>query len=128
MTTGVPFSQLRKKSPKERNFRIVKVGLGLPREELNQRIELRVDQMMAEGLLEEARALLPFRHLNALNTVGYKELFDHFDGKITLPQAITNIKTNTRRFAKRQMTWFRKDNEIQWFNPSEVGKIVKVAK
>jgi len=125
LTTGLSYSSLRKNKPKRRKFRILKIGLHRDREELNNRINSRVDQMMEEGLLEEVRNLMPFRNLNALNTVGYKELFDHFEGKYTLEQAIEKIKTNTRRFAKRQMTWFRKDNEIQWFHPDEFEKIVQ---
>ena len=124
--TGVPYSSLRLNKPKPRSFRILKLGLELPREILNQRINSRVDIMMGEGLIEEARRLYPFRHLNALNTVGYKELFDHFDGLISLDDAIEKIKTNTRRYAKRQMTWFRKDTDIQWFDPDNIEQMVEV--
>jgi tRNA dimethylallyltransferase len=125
LTTGVTYSELRKNRRTPRNFRIIKVGLQRDREDLNQRINQRVEAMMQEGLLEEAKALAPYRNLNALNTVGYKELFDHLEGKYSLEQAVEKIKTNTRRFAKRQMTWFRKDKEIKWFHPDEFEKIVK---
>jgi tRNA dimethylallyltransferase len=114
---GVPFSSFRKSKPIPRNFRTLKIGLDLPRAELHNRINKRVDQMIADGLLDEARHFYPHRHLNALNTVGYKELFDHFDGKITLEAAIEKIKTNTRRYARRQLTWFRKDKDFIWCNP-----------
>jgi tRNA dimethylallyltransferase len=97
----------------------VKIGLNTNRGQLYDRINKRVDQMIAMGLEDEAKNLMPYRHLNALNTVGYSELFDYFDGKITRNEAIEKIKQNTRRFAKRQLTWFRKDLEINWFEPSE---------
>ena len=114
LTTGRPFSQIRKSEIKERPFEIVKIGLTCPREELYNRINLRVDEMVRNGLEDEARGLLPYRHLNALNTVGYKEFFDYFDGKITLEQAIADIKTHTRRYAKRQITWLQRYSDIQW--------------
>jgi tRNA dimethylallyltransferase len=126
LATGLPYSSLRKNKPKERKFRVLRIGLYRDRDELNHRINSRVDQMMAEGLLEEAKELFPFRNLNALNTVGYKELFDHFDGKYTLEQAVEKIKTHTRRFAKRQMTWFRKEPEINWFHPDELEEILRL--
>ena len=125
ITTGLPYSSLRTNKPKKRSFRIIKLGLELPREVLNQRISTSVDTMMHEGLVEEARDLYSFRYLNALNTVGYKELFDHFNGLITLNQTVEKIKTNTRRYAKRQMTWFRRDHDITWFNPDDVEKMVE---
>jgi tRNA dimethylallyltransferase len=123
--TGIPYSSLRKNKPKHRNFRIIKIGLQRDRDELNKRINDRVDDMMTGGLMNEVKGLFPFRSLNALNTVGYKELFDHLDGKFTVDQAVEKIKTNTRRFAKRQMTWFRKDQEIRWFHPDEVREIIE---
>ncbi|MBR4803492.1 MAG: tRNA (adenosine(37)-N6)-dimethylallyltransferase MiaA [Bacteroidales bacterium] len=126
LTTGRPFSQIRKSDIKERPFDIVKIGLTCPREELYNRINLRVDQMVGNGLEDEARGLLPYRHLNALNTVGYKEFFDYFDGKITLAQAITDIKTHTRRYAKRQITWLQRYQDIQWFERENVEDILKV--
>jgi tRNA dimethylallyltransferase len=128
LTTGLTYSALRKNQSRPRNFRIIKVGLQRDRDDLNQRINRRVEIMMKEGLLEEVKALLPYRYFNALNTVGYKELFDYLDGKYSLDQAVEKIKTNTRRFAKRQMTWFRKDKEINWFHPDEFEKIIQMVK
>lgn len=113
-STGVPFSAYHKAVTISRPFKCIKIGIDYPRELLYQRINQRVDDMIAQGLVEEARSLLPYRHLNALNTVGYSELFDYFDGKTDLETAISLIKQNTRRFAKRQLTWFRKDKDIQW--------------
>jgi tRNA dimethylallyltransferase len=124
MTTGLTYSSLRKNKPKPRNFRIIKIGLQRDREELNRIINARVDRMMEEGLLDEVKGLCPFRHLNALKTVGYQELFSYLDGNFSLDQAIEKIKTNTRRFAKRQMTWFRKDKEIRWFHPDDLHGIL----
>ena len=109
--TGKPYSSQLHNQQKVRNFHIVKKYLNRPREELFDRINRRVDKMIADGLLEEARGLYPYRDLNALNTVGYRELFDHFDGKCTLEQAVTDIKTHTRRYAKRQITWFKREYE-----------------
>lgn len=106
---GKPYSDFLKNPHKKRDFNIIKYCLVRPREELFDRINLRVDLMMEQGLLEEARQLYPYRELNSLNTVGYKELFDFFDGKLSLEQAVTDIKTHTRRYAKRQMTWFKRD-------------------
>ena len=106
---GKPNSEFLKNPPKKRDFDILKYCLVRPREELFDRINRRVDLMMEQGLLEEARQLYPYRELNSLNTVGYKELFDFFDGKLSLEQAVTDIKTHTRRYAKRQMTWFKRD-------------------
>jgi tRNA dimethylallyltransferase len=114
-SSGKPFSSYRKSANAKRPFRIIKLGLNLQRETLYQRINNRVDDMVKLGLVEEANSLLPYRHFNALNTVGYSELFDYFDGKTDLPTAIDLIKQNTRRFAKRQITWFGKDDGILWF-------------
>ena len=122
-STGMPLSALRTNLPVARNFRIMKFGLELPREILYQRINARVDALMQAGLYEEALALYPLRNLNALNTVGYRELFDHFEGLTTLSFAIEKIKTNSRRYAKRQMTWFKKDDEYNWVSPEDVLKI-----
>jgi len=119
ISTGIPFSTYRTRSQKIRPFSCVKIGLNTSRDQLYDQINKRVDQMIAMGLEDEAKNLMPYRHLNALNTVGYSELFDYFDGKITRNEAIEKIKQNTRRFAKRQLTWFRKDLEINWFEPSE---------
>ena len=125
MVTGRPYSSFRKGHIAMRNFEIVKIGLEIPREELIRRINHRVDHMMQEGLLEEVISLLPFRAANALNTVGYTELFDYLDGKSSLEEAVEKIKINTRRYAKRQMTWFRKDKEIAWFDPMEEDSILE---
>ena len=117
--TGKTYTSFRTNTRKERPFNIVKIGLTRPREELYERINRRVDQMMEDGLLEEARAMYPLRHLNALNTVGYKELFCYFDGTWTLPEAIERIKGNTRRYCRKQLTWFKRDPEIRWFSPDD---------
>ena len=124
LTTGQPYSSLRKGGAKKRDFEIVKVGVDYPREELYDRINRRVDMMMAEGLEAEARAMLPHRHLNALQTVGFSELFDYFDGTISKEEAVELIKRNSRRYAKRQMTWFRRDKEIQWFTKPKVEEVI----
>ena len=119
LTTGKPYSELRTKTQKTRPFRIVKIGLDRPRAELYARIDERVKQMMAEGLLEEARAVYPQRALNSLQTVGYKELFAYMDGEYDLDRAIELIQQNSRHYAKRQMTWFRRDKEIHWLNAKD---------
>ena len=127
-TTGKPFSSYRKASTNKRTFEAIKIGLNLPREVLYERINQRVDIMVNLGLIEEVQSLLPYRHLNALNTVGYSELFDYFDGKTDLDTAINLIKQNTRRFAKRQLTWFRKDKEIKWMmndDPNIIENILR---
>lgn len=124
-TTGRPYSSFRTHTPKERPFRIIKIGLNRQREELYNRINQRVDQMMSEGLLEEARRVYPFRQLNSLNTVGYKELFNFLDGVWPLDLAIEKIKRNTRIYAKKQMTWFKRDPEITWFHPNDKEQILK---
>ena len=111
LQTGKPYSEQLQKKQVVRDFNIEKYYLNRPREVLFDRINRRVDKMMADGLLEEARGLYPYRDLNALNTVGYRELFDYFDGKCTLEQAVTDIKTHTRRYAKRQLTWFKREYE-----------------
>lgn len=116
---GKPFSSFRTSAVNKRPFSILKFGLDLPREVLYNRINTRVDIMLKEGLVEEVKSLLPYRHLNALNTVGYTELFDYFDGKTDLPTAIELIKQNTRRFAKRQITWFGRDKEIVWVDAKD---------
>ena len=117
--TGKPYSSFRTNTIKSRPFRIIKIGLTRDREELYDRINRRVDMMMEEGLLEEARRVYPFRTLNALNTVGYKELFNYFSGEWTLDLAIEKIKRNSRVYARKQMTWFKHDPEIHWFHPEE---------
>lgn len=123
--TGKPYSSFRTNSRKERPFRIIKVGLMRDREELCERINARVDQMMADGLLEEARKVYPFRHLNSLNTVGYKELFMYLSGEWSLDFAVEKIKRNSRVYARKQMTWFKRDPEIEWFHPDEEDKIIE---
>ncbi len=122
--TGRSILSFRKKEKTKRDFQIIKIGLELPKEELIRNINARVEKMMELGLLAEMKSLLPYRSLNALQTVGYAELFDHLDGKSTLAEAIERIKINTRQYAKRQKTWFRKDEEIKWFNPEKV-KVIK---
>lgn len=123
LTTGKKFSEQRLNNSKVRDFQIIKIGLNLPRPELFERIELRVDQMIDTGLVKEVESLLLYRHLNALNTVGYKEIFNSLDSEITLAQAIENIKTNTRRYAKRQLTWFNRTDEYVWFEPAQINEI-----
>ena len=125
LMTGKTYTSFRKREKRQRPFSIIKIGLNRPREELYDRINRRVDQMMADGLLEEARALYPKRHLNALNTVGYKELFDYIDGRWPLEEAVERIKGNTRRYARKQLTWFKKDESIRWFHPDETETIIK---
>ena len=117
--TGKPYSALRSHTAKERPFRIVKVGLDRPREDLYARIDERVKQMMAAGLLEEAKAVYPKRALNSLQTVGYKELFAYMDGQYDLERAVELIQQNSRHYAKRQLTWFRRDKEIHWLNAND---------
>ena len=124
LMTGQTYTSFRKNERKERPFRIVKIGLNRPREELYERINARVDQMMTDGLLEEARQLYPRRELNALNTVGYKEMFAYLDGTWTLDEAVERLKGNTRRYARKQLTWFKKDPDVAWFAPNETEKII----
>jgi tRNA dimethylallyltransferase len=112
--SGSTFSELRRNSIKPRQFHVQKIGIDMPRENLYERINARVLRMMSDGLLEEARALLDHRHLQALNTVGYKELFDYFDGNSSLDEAVHKIQQHTRNFAKRQLTWWRRDSDIEW--------------
>ena len=114
--SGQPYSSFLNKSKPKREFEIIKIGLTAERSKIYNRINERVDQMVASGLLEEVKSLLPFKNLNALNTVGYKELFSYLNGDVDLEFAISEIKKNTRRFAKRQLTWFRKDTDITWFD------------
>ena len=117
LSTGKSILEFHSQKKVERDFNIIKIGLELPRQELYQRINSRVDKMMEIGLVAEARSLEPYKQLNALQTVGYSELFDYFDGKVTLEQATEAIQINTRHYAKRQMTWFKKDPEIRWCPP-----------
>ena len=115
--TGKSILEFRKGRKAERDFNIIKIGLELPKEELHKNINNRVDKMIEEGLVEEVKSLLPYQHLNALQTVGYAEIFEYLQGKISLSKAIEEIKTHTRQYAKRQMTWFKKDNEYKWLAP-----------
>lgn len=118
-STGKIFSSYRTAAINERPFNIIKLGLDMDRAKLYDRINQRVDMMVHQGLVEEVRSLIPYRHLNALNTVGYSEIFNYFDGTIDLPAAIAAIQQNTRRFAKRQLTWFRKDKGMIWVDASD---------
>lgn len=125
IVSGRPYSEQRSGERCQRPFNIVKIGTDMPREVLYERIDRRVDMMVEEGLVEEARAMLPKRELNALQTVGYRELFDYFDGRCSLEEAIELVKRNSRRYAKRQLTWFRRDEEIGWFSPDRVEEIIQ---
>jgi tRNA dimethylallyltransferase len=122
--TGQSIRTFQQQKKVTRPFNIIKLGLELPKPELHARINTRVDKMMEQGLLQEVQALLPYKHLNALQTVGYSEVYEYLNGNITLQQAVEQIKTNTRHYAKRQMTWFRKDSEMEWFSPNSISEIV----
>ena len=122
--TGQTYTSFRKREKKERPFRIIKIGLNRPREELYARINARVDCMMKDGLLEEAMNLYHKRDVNALNTVGYKELFEYFDGRWPLDEAVERIKGNTRRYARKQLTWYKKEEQIRWFHPNQEIEII----
>jgi tRNA dimethylallyltransferase len=123
-TAGRPYSSFLKKQKRERDFGIIKIGLERSRDVLYKRINSRVDDMISMGLEDEAKQLHKFRNLNALNSVGYREFFDAFEGKISKEKAIELIKRNSRRYAKRQMTWWGKDKEIKWFNPEQIKEII----
>lgn len=125
LMTGRTYTSFRKNEQKQRPFQIIKIGLNCEREELYQRINERVDQMMHDGLLDEVQRLSPFRQMNALNTVGYKELFTYLDGKWSLEEAVERIKGNTRRYARKQLTWYKKDPLITWFHPDDKTSILK---
>ena len=125
LSSGQKYSELRKGERKERDFQIVKIGVSMPREQLYDRVNRRVEMMIVAGLEAEARSVLAYRHCNSLHTVGYSEMFDYFDGKTTLDEAIELIKRNTRHYAKRQMTWFRRDEQIAWFAPTDYQQIIK---
>lgn len=122
--TGRTYTSFRTRQTKQRPFHIIKIGLNREREELYRRINHRVDEMMAQGLLDEARSVLPYRHLNSLNTVGYKELFRYFDGEWELAFAIDKIKQNSRIYSRKQLTWFKRDESIRWFHPDEANAIM----
>lgn len=122
--TGKPYSSFRTGNKKQRSFSIIKIGVNYPREILHQRINQRVDKMIGEGLLDEARSLYTLKHLNSLNTVGYRELFDFFDNKTSLETAVELIKRNTRRYARKQISWFYGDQDLTWFQPDKVDDII----
>ncbi len=122
--TGKTYTSFRTQQKKERPFRIIKIGLNRDREELYNRINQRVDQMMEDGLLDEVKGLVDKRQTNALNTVGYKELFDYLDGRWPLDEAVERIKGNTRRYARKQLTWFKRDENMRWFHPDDIQDIL----
>jgi tRNA dimethylallyltransferase len=124
-STGQSVLDFRKGKKAERDFEIIKIGLELPKEQLYQNIDTRVDRMIEVGLIQEVKSVQSYSRLNALQTVGYAEILDYLNGKISLSEAIRNIKTNTRQYAKRQMTWFRKDKEIKWFEPSQIQEMIE---
>ncbi len=124
LMAGRPYSSFLKNRKKERPFKILKIGLAIEREELYKRINKRVDRMIKNGLADEAKKYYKDRHLNSLNTVGYKELFDYFDNKITFEKAVELIKRNTRNYARKQLTWFKKEKDITWFSPDKINKII----
>lgn len=123
--TGMPITSFRKNRVVKRPFKIIKVGINQDRAKLYERINCRVGQMMTAGLLDEAKSVYQFRHLNSLNTVGYKELFSFIDGECSLEEAVDLIKRNTRKYARKQLTWFRRDQEIKWFEPEQVQQIIE---
>ena len=123
--TGKTYTSFRTKQKKERPFNIIKIGLNCPREDLYNQINARVENMVASGLIDEALRMYNHRNLNALNTVGYKEMFEYLDGLTTLDEAIFKIQSNTRQYARKQLTWFRKDKDIHWFHPNEIRKIIR---
>ena len=125
LSTGKTYTSFRTNTKKERNFRIIKIGLNRDRDELYSRIDKRVDLMIENGLIEEAKQMYPHKELNSLNTVGYKELFNYFDGNCTLDEAIFKIKSNTHKYCRKQLTWFKRDKDIHWFNPDNVEEIIK---
>ena len=122
--TGKTYTSFRKREQKERPFRIIKIGLNRERQELYDRINARVTKMMENGFLEEAKGLFDLKHLNALNTVGYKELFEYLEGRWTLDEAVERIKGNTRRYARKQLTWYKKDEQVKWFHPDQKKDII----
>lgn len=127
-STGIPFSQWRKNKKSTRNFRVITIGLQMDRALLYERINLRVDMMMNEGLLEEVKSLYDRKSLPALQTVGYKELFDYLDDKCSLEEAIAKIKQNSRKYAKRQITWFKKNEQTTWFDPNDLPSVIAYLK
>lgn len=128
LSSGTSILKWHSQPQKQRDFSIIKIGVELPRTEIYHNIDKRVDAMMEQGLLEEAKSLYPYRNINALQTVGYSELFDYIDGRLTLHEAVDAIKKNTRHYAKRQITWFKKDNTIRWFSPGNKANIIDFIK
>lgn len=124
LSTGKPYSSFRKNTTKERPFRIIKIGLNMDRQRLYERIDLRVEQMIHDGLIQEALNVYEYKNLNALNTVGYKETFEYLDGLCTLDNAIFRIKSNTHKYCRKQLTWFRRDPNIHWFSPDNIEEII----
>lgn len=124
LSTGKPYSSFRKNTTKERPFRIIKIGLNMDRQRLYERIDLRVEQMIHDGLIQEAQNVYEYKNLNALNTVGYKETFEYLDGLCTLDNAIFRIKSNTHKYCRKQLTWFRRDPNIHWFSPDNIEEII----
>lgn len=124
LSTGKPYSSFRKNTTKERPFRIIKIGLNMDRQRLYERIDLRVEQMIHDGLIQEALNVYEYKDLNALNTVGYKETFEYLDGLCTLDNAIFRIKSNTHKYCRKQLTWFRRDPNIHWFSPDNIEEII----
>lgn len=124
LSTGKTYTSFRTNTKKERPFNIIKIGVTLERKDLYDRIDKRVDKMISCGLIEEAKKVYPKRHLNSLNTVGYKELFDYFDGKMTLEETVFKIKCNTHKYCRKQLTWFKRDPQIKWFSPDNVEEII----
>lgn len=124
LSTGRTYTSFRVNAKKDRPFNIIKVGLTLDREQLYERIDGRVDRMVAVGLIQEAEKMYPYRNLNSLNTVGYKELFGYFDGKCTLEEAVFRIKCDTHKYCRKQLTWFKRDKDIHWFSPNNVEEII----
>lgn len=124
LSTGKPYSSFRKNTTKERPFRIIKIGFNMDRQRLYERIDLRVEQMIHDGLIQEALNVYEYKNLNALNTVGYKETFEYLDGLCTLDNAIFRIKSNTHKYCRKQLTWFRRDPNIHWFSPDNIEEII----
>ncbi len=124
LSTGKPYSSFRKNTTKERPFRIIKIGLNMDRQRLYERTDLRVEQMIHDGLIQEALNVYEYKDLNALNTVGYKETFEYLDGLCTLENAIFRIKSNTHKYCRKQLTWFRRDPNIHWFSPDNIEEII----
>ena len=122
--TGKTYTSFRKNTIKQRPFNIIKIGLNRPREELYERIDKRVIQMIENGLIDEARKVYQYNGINSLNTVGYKELFEYFNGNITLSEAVLKIQNNSHKYCRKQLTWFKKDDKIQWFNPDNIEEII----